>query len=916
MRRPMTPLLVLLLFATACGDSSTSPDSDGGPGPVDSFAVQPATQVAGGIVLLDGVDVDRGEALRTARVGGMDATVVEGNDGTLLLAVPSFHDGSDFSPPSGAVDVEILDDGTVVARAEGALSVTVPAPAPEASSRMVDALGSMSRDVADAALSLMDEPGTEEGFALALRAAVDSLITGDGDFSLRNQLETLDDDQRQIIDRLVAASGVLEAAERAADRAGALVAEIRRAPLARTAELTDSELAARMQLQVMLSDFGTDFLNEANGDLGQVMLGLTGLTLTTGITAPGQAVLGTVATVLGLVNFAVNNVVLGYLPARVETFELTVDEDFLAPGDVPTTEVRIVASNAPPAITVLDLVDLVLTTLGIAAGSPQAEDVVDVVNDVWNSVLNIIRGQLSGYAANHPDADVAFDVASIPSMTWSATVSDTRFVTPMTFTPDVIGPAENSILAWRAAIGGHGEGRIYARMRSGPDVTSIPPIPGYTYTAAAFGRDVLQTDEVTVRVAAPLFVTTSMDPAISPGGTNGLEVRVGIISATGDSLALEGAAIECTASGGTLSPTSGVTGPDGRFDTLVTLNAGSVGVTIDVVATDSVGQIASTTAGATTEEQLVLDVELPDRVAFDEDVPVVVTARLLTQQGFVPAEGAAISVDDETGSVVGETNGVADASGRFTTTARLDEAENHLIISAEAEYATLDRADAETSALREDSIEIIGYTVIGYSEVFATWTPEDAQPNERFVEEFDIEEFMEPAASVTSSTAVSGAGTRDGMSVDGSASVDVTVALDRDGSGSFRGVEITGSTATTLTLLNPTTRPYQVQSEAVVEVQIEIAVWGTATTWSFGGSTSNESVDIEIENGDEDLLDCFSESGGCSSPSGSGVLPVDEYDISVTVTDDTFFSDDPSTSDRGTQSESGTFSFVFSAGGN
>jgi len=604
MRRLVIPVFAVLLLATACGDSSTSPDQDGGPGSVDTFAVQPTAQVAGGIVLLEGVDLDRGEGRWTARVGGMDATLIEGDDGALRLAVPSFHDGVDFAPPSGAVDVEILDDGIVVARAKGALSVTVPAPAPEASLRMADALGSMCRDVADAALALIGEPGTEEGFALALRAAVDSLVSGHDDFSLRGRLETLDEDEREIVDRLVAASGALEAAERAAERAGALALEIRSAPLARTTELTDSELAARMQLQVMLSDLGTDFLNEANGDLGQVMLGLTGLTLTTGVTAPGQAVLGTVATVLGLVNFAVNNVVLGYLPARVDTFEVIVEDAVVAPGEVPITEVRVVASNAPPAITVLDLVDLVLSALGIAAGSPEAEDVVDVVNQVWNSVLNIVRSQLGAYAASHPDADVAFDVASIPPMTWSATVTDTRFVDPLTFTPNVIGPAENSILAWRAAIDGRGEGRIYARMRSGPDVTSIPQIPGVTYTSGAFGDEVLTSEAQTVIVAPEFRVSASMASAISPGGTNALEVVAGYADGEGGIDGESGIQIQLAATGGTVDESSGMTDEGGSFVTLARLSENSPTITVEVTATDSLGNSATTSVSASAGQLL------------------------------------------------------------------------------------------------------------------------------------------------------------------------------------------------------------------------------------------------------------------------------------------------------------------------
>ena len=920
MQRSATPLLCLLLFMTACGDSSTSPDQDGGPGTVDTFAVQPTTQVAGGMVILDGIDVDRGEALRTARVGGTDATVVAGDGGTFLLAVPSFHDGTDFSPPAGALDVEILDDGIVVARAEGALSVTVPAPAPEASLRMADALGSTSRGVADAALAFIDEPGTEEGFALALRAAVDSLVNGSGDFSLRSQLEALDDDQRGILDRLVAASGVLEAAERAAERANALAAEMRSAPLARTTELTDSELAARMQLQVMLSDLGTDFLNEANGDLGQIMLGLTGVTLTTGITAPGQAVLETVAAVLGLVNFAVNNVVLGYLPARVDTFDLIVTDDFVAPGEVPTTEVKIVASNAPPAITVLDLVDLVLRTLGIAAGSPQADDVVDVVNQVWNDVLSIIRGQLGQYAASHPDADVAFDVASIPRMTWSATVTDTRFVSPLTFTPDVIGPAENEILAWRAALDGYGEGRIYARMRSGPEVTSLPQIPGYTYTAAAFGRDVVQTDEVTVRVAAPFFVTASMDPAISPGGTNGLEVRVGTVTATNDTLYVQGVAVECTADGGSVDPATGVTGPDGRFDTLVTLDAGSSSLTVDVVATDPVGQQVSTTARATSEDQLVVTIDVPERVDVDVDVPVTVTAQILTPQGPVPATGASVTVSGGSGTS-GFARGVTDAAGTFATTAILRHDFNEFVVRAEVGHTTLDPVEAEARSLRVDSIELTEFRVVHGAGIDAVWSSQDGIPWTRFVSEGEFDEFNDAQGTIDDVSSASGEGSAGGMFVNGESESSVTLTVDRDGAGGYTSLRGTGEMSAFLTLTDPPDRRYQASSDARFYVRAKVAVWGTPAAWSFDSSSTIGRVYVKITGdgdiGDDGLpLECRSDdgSGSCSSVSSSGSLPpYISYNIFLDFREQILFSDLEGQTPAGTETSSGSFDFEFTA---
>jgi len=924
--RPYLSLILPILLLTGCGDGDGDPTT-----PTDTVVdvtVTPSSATVGRVVEVGGLDltdVDATDVL--VRVDEQEALARISASGTLLVGVPVFMDGNALAPlPTEPLDVEVRIDGHVAGFAASALTVTAPPVAPGALDDVAVSLRSIVEDVEAVARVLAPTPSLEDGYATALFGALRELIEGDDPRSLSSQLAELEADELALVEGILAGSGVVDRLEDVATLLGGLsvaTADASTPDLRRRAtEIDQYDLAARMQLYVMIRDVGQEVIGQTVADWGAFIGPVFGGINLVGAGA-GFAAAGTVGTILSVLNFGVNTIALSYLPARIDAFDLIVNEQYVAPGEVADTEIWITASNDPSPITTLDLVDLVLNAIGTpsgAGGVPPGDPRRNALIQTIDYFLGIFRGLLSGYGAQHPGSDLAFDVASIPQWTWRAQVTDTRFASPRSFTPEIIDANGSGILAWRAATNTTGEGRIYAQLENGPEVTSLVQIPGYSYNAGAFGDDVLTSETQTVNVAAPLFLLTSMDTAISAGGTNGLEARVGTVGATGDTLYLQGVSIACSAEGGSVSPASGTTGADGRFDTFVSLDTGSTGVVVDVVATDAVGQSVSSTVGATSEEQLVVDISLPDRVPADEDVSVTVTVQLLTPQGLVPAEGAQLSVYGENGSDVEDGDTVVGASGVFTTTARIDPDENELVIGAEARYATLEDVEVEERALREDSIEIVSITALDYAEVFATWTPVDGEPNERFVEEFDIEEFTEIVASITSTTAAVGSGSRDGMLVEGASDASMDVTLDRDGSGLFESVRLQGSTSTSLSLTNPSDRPYQVQSEAVIELSVEIEVWGTPATFTFSGSSSTEIVDVEIEGRSEvgDLVDCYSETGACSSFSESGALPVGEYDVDITLVDDARFDSADFFPAAGSIDESGSFDLEFSArhGGN
>lgn len=635
--RPWLSLLVLLPWIAGCGGDANSPTDPEVP---RELTVTPTSGVFGTPVAIEGLDLSTVDpALVEVRFGDHLAVArVQPGSGTVIAGVP----------------IPLAEDGTVAASTDEAV-----------------------------ALALAPDPSLEHGYALALLGAARELLTGEAEGSLAPQLSALANDAPEalaLVDGILAGSGALERVQVVASRLEGISAVAERAaPQRRTTELTDTELAMRMQLYVMVRDVGQQVIGETTSTwgtwMGTVVGGISFVGVGGTVAAPGVALAGTIGTVLGLVNTAVNTIALSYLPAQIDSFELTADPLVVAPGEVAQTEIWIQASNQPATITTLDLVDLVLNAMGVLPGSlPSGHPRRVALIQTIDYFLGIFRGLLSNYASQVPTSDLAFDVASIPSMTWRARVTDARYVTPLSHTPEVIDATDAGILAWRAATDGEGEGRIFARIDSGPDVTSLVQIPGYEYDAGAFGDQILTTETLSVYVSPPLLVVASMDDEISEGGINGLEVRAGTVSAIGDTLWLENVLIECVAMGGSVDPAAGVTGPDGRFDTYTAYADGEteIDVSFDVYGDPAAWSLAGQIDGARVYFVWIFGGpgDNPFECEFDDDCGGIAGSGLLEpgRYSFVAVERDFGRIDWRADGENAETSGRVDTNGSLSAT--------------------------------------------------------------------------------------------------------------------------------------------------------------------------------------------------------------------------------------------------------
>lgn len=600
-------VLPVVLAATGCGNDAAPTD----PAPVvRTLTVSPDRATPGAPIRLEGIAPSAlGDAELTLVIGGQPALLRLEDEG-LLAGVPLFFDADVDAPapPAVPVDIELMADGVLIGEARAALSVDALPDAPGTAEALALDLSAIAADLRVVWSTLPPGPTAADGQITGWFGALEDIFTGTHEFALpalMSQLSSEDPDALALVEGVLAASGLAEQTHLLAEFGSALRTYAEELAARRASRVVDGharravdvipdwDLAARMQLYVMMRDFGEQVVSETGQTWGNTV-GIVSGAVGIGTTVP---LVGQISAVFSVVSFAINKVALAYLPATITSFEIELASPFVPPGEVPETELWLDARSDPPAIGIQDLIDGILLGLGIANSSGPAQTFREFLAATADWYLGVVRSIMSAYAAQHPEVPMDVDIASIPVMYWRARVVTDRLVDRFTLTPDIIYPVED-IVAWRAEIDASGEGKIYARPAIGPDVTNLPLIPGYAYTSGAFGDDIVPTPTTSIVVAPEVVLEVSMAPTITPGGINGLEARAGTRGPTGDITWTAGILVECTATGGGVDPASGLTGPDGRFDTFVTLDDGSSAVEVAVVATGDYDMQATATATA------------------------------------------------------------------------------------------------------------------------------------------------------------------------------------------------------------------------------------------------------------------------------------------------------------------------------
>ncbi|MFW6084298.1 MAG: hypothetical protein ACODAA_03715 [Gemmatimonadota bacterium] len=530
-------LLVSGLLLSACdGD----PD-DGGPtgagGDLPTLAVSPASASPGAVLHLSGMDPATVQGEVTLTIGGDPAAILPNEAGGWVASVPLFQDEEGQpDPPTTAVDVVLLVDGEPTAAARGGLMVTSLEPAPGSAGQLIDRLTEAGDALVALAAAEADAVNSEGQYRYAVSMAFREIVAGDDPLSMRSQLDSIAADPASLalLDAVVASSSLLAASDRMTEqlqnlatdgmavRWGAEAMSAEHAPNSITGaslvaapptELTEYELVYKMQQYELRKLFGEEVIGNTATTWGNIFsLGGGAFELVekvqdSEVLKPFKKV----GLALSLIDFYINKISLGLLPATVDDLSLELASTSLTVGGITDAEVVVVASNEPPSIGVQDIVGQILGVLGGLgpAGTP--------VQELANYVLGTIQSFIAQYASQNPDANLNAEVATVPEFTWQATIEDTRFLERHTSDPAVLD-GEITAIEWKAYAPGQAD--IWTRSATG--ILVIDPGPGVDFNTGVFGDQInLETNRVTVEVTEALsFAGSYVGTYSASGGCN------------------------------------------------------------------------------------------------------------------------------------------------------------------------------------------------------------------------------------------------------------------------------------------------------------------------------------------------------------------------------------------------------------
>ena len=578
---PLTVVLLGCIFLSVnCSKHSTGPE-----GPEPAFS--PDTGQPGTVIIVSNLDLD-GVSADSLRVcfGDQPAPAFLDESDNLITGVPLFLDDEGYpDPPSGAVDLVVYNGGVKMVAFEAAVSVTPLPESPGAAEEAVAELNEITESLDEIFASFITGPGAVEQYSSSVTKALSELVGGDGTYSLNSAMEELggSDAGVRILDGLLGPSGILDYIKELSSFLEGVVEDRPIPPpglLAPMEEYVDDEyLATQMQFYVVVKMFGEQVIKESNDTFAKwiaTSLGIVGLSIGNDKVNPDW--LSVVCGVMTILEFVVNKVIVGALPATIHTLDVDLASDTVKPGESTDATMSITALNDPPDITLQYLISYVLSMFGAHPGSDAAKEASDLFIEGVNLFLGILQAEIAGYADSHPELELDVNLSEMPPMSWNAIVDNPALLDCMSETPDIVEPIDDA-LNWRAADDEYGEGRVYVLPSTDSDAHLIP-----LYTGGSFGEDMTPSATRSVFVKPSLALELDFPATLDEGESGILEVRAGYYLPDETVDWSPGIEITVTVNGGHAEESSGVTGDNGNFFTTVYHDGESDEVEIHVEA--------------------------------------------------------------------------------------------------------------------------------------------------------------------------------------------------------------------------------------------------------------------------------------------------------------------------------------------
>lgn len=508
------------------------------------------------------------------------------------MGVPLFYEGGDPgpggwpSPPTEPVDVDFFSGGERVATAGGFVVQDLPQ-APGTATSTQETLQAVAADLEALGAWWAPEVDLSAQYTSAALGTLHELVAGTSEHALPQLLADLSDDDRALLDALLASSGSLEGLSAFEAGLADLLAQLDSlawaTPLV-TLPTTDGLLALQLQLYVIVQGFADDVISQLTLNFSTVA-GVVGVVRS----VPQVTV---VAATLTVIDFMLKKVALSAVPAELVGIDLTLAHDTVAFGELTDADVTLHAVNHPAPVTLHDVLNLVLTGLGLYGTSSTPPAWVSGFETALTAVLDFVTSELqrriAAYASAHPDASFQLDVtlgATVPPLAWEAAATRRDLLSLQSAAPSILAP-DPDVIAWRASDTTAGQAGIWVMPATGPDVVLWPLPPGFTYAGGAFGETMPASPTVDVTVMAALGLEVSFPSVLTPGASGTLHVRAGDEEPSGAILGLPGLQVDVVVSGGSPGLAVGQTNAEGRFEATLTPDVGVDQMTIGVTVRD------------------------------------------------------------------------------------------------------------------------------------------------------------------------------------------------------------------------------------------------------------------------------------------------------------------------------------------
>ncbi len=638
---PVITLLCICTFLVTCSKENDTPiGPDPNLGVVDVITTVPLIGPPGTILTVSGLQLDTANVENyTALVGGEAAPIRIDIGSQVQVAIPLFLDTIVGWPstPTDSVFLEILLDGKVVARTERVIFVDS---LPHASGITDSIKRSLDTILADFQLLFSALPvhhSWEQEYRDSLLTVVGSLISGpdislaavmDGSSSLLDGASV----DLELTDALMESSGAaaywqqyLSVFSTSSRKLRENIESLQAQGLLCPNLGPDMDLACKMQLYVLVHDWATEFLSETRADWESNMGWLFDIvSLYPSANAFPPVVVGKlIGGILTISDVLVNNAVLSLLPSHISNFEMTLQQDTIAVNEFTRSQIFITAANSPQQMTINEMVDLVLATMGLQA-TPSVQDIRMIVLNVVKFIVDKLRILYSYLATIAPDIFQKPELVdgtwfAFPDMTWGPVeVRSNDLVELFSFYPEILEP-DSAVYEWWSV--DCGEGRIQARTRVAGERSKVIRdwlfCMGCEYTGGAFGEDIAYTETKSVIIGQKGGLELSITglPAeedadvlvIYPDGTTFKHITATETIADLESGNYQVQANDVTASDGTAY----IGKPESQMVNVICDST----VTVNIEYVEKYGNLLVTVSGVPVGLQANIDVSGPDGVS-------------------------------------------------------------------------------------------------------------------------------------------------------------------------------------------------------------------------------------------------------------------------------------------------------------